>query len=86
MTPEEKHVFDLQGYLVLDQVLPAAMVSGLNQALDEMESLGDEETVSRGVKRRYTEGSPTPRWVRLGLGDSVTTPVRFWLMEVSSRI
>ena len=58
MTPEEKYVFDLQGYLVLDQVLPAAMVSGLNQALDEMESLGDEEAVSRGVKRRYTEGSP----------------------------
>ena len=58
MTPEEKYVFDLQGYLVLDQVLPSSMVSGLNQALDEMESLGDEEAVARGVKRRYAKGSP----------------------------
>ena len=58
MTPEEKYLFDLQGYLVLDQVLPSVMVSDLNQALDALESLTDEDAAVRGVKRRYTQGSP----------------------------
>lgn len=58
MTPEEKYLFDLQGYLVLNQVLPPAMVSDLNQALDAMESLSDEDAAGRGLKRQYTKGSP----------------------------
>ena len=58
MTPEEKYLFDLQGYLVLDQVLLPGMIGIMSEALDEMECLDDEEASGRGVMRRYTKGSP----------------------------
>ncbi|MBI3962891.1 MAG: phytanoyl-CoA dioxygenase family protein [Deinococcus sp.] len=44
MTPEEKYRFDLNGYLVIEQALPPELVAELNQAVDEIEALGDDLT------------------------------------------
>ena len=66
MTREEAYLFDLQGFLVLRQILPTEMVSALNETVDAIESLSDEEARTRGVPRRYTQGSP---YATLGLAE-----------------
>ena len=40
MSPEEKYLYDLRGYLVLEQALAPKLVDRLNQTVDELESLG----------------------------------------------
>ena len=57
MTPEERYLFDLQGYLILRQVLPADLVQRLNDAVDRLESLSDDQVAELGVPRKYTRGS-----------------------------
>ena len=42
MTPEEKYLYDLRGYLVLEQALAPELIDRLNQTIDELENLGDE--------------------------------------------
>ena len=55
MTPEERYLFDLQGYLLVQQALPKEILGRLNQTIDEMESLTDAEVEARGIPRRPTE-------------------------------
>ena len=51
MTPEERYLFDLQGYLLIRQVLPEEILRQLNQSVDEMESLADRKAERRGPHR-----------------------------------
>ena len=53
MTEEERYLFDLQGYLVLRGVLPHDFVSEINRAVDELESLSDDQVTVRGLSRIY---------------------------------
>ena len=71
MTPEERYLFDLQGYLLVQQALPEGILGRLNQTIDEMESLTDVEVEARGIRRRPTE---TDTYAKVGsvsgsLGD-----------------
>ena len=53
MTPEEKYLYDLRGYLVLEQALAPELIDRLNQTIDELENLGDEAGTARGAARAY---------------------------------
>ncbi len=53
MTPEEKYIFDLKGYLVIRQALTKDLVKSLNEEIDFMETLTNEEVMVRGVIRQY---------------------------------
>jgi len=53
MTPEERYLFDLQGYLVLPQVLPMELVQRLNTEIDKLETLNDEDAAAIGIMRKY---------------------------------
>ena len=53
MTPEEKYLFDLQGYLVLPEVLSPDMLRRLNSAIDSLEGLSGDKAASLGVERKY---------------------------------
>lgn len=55
MTPEERYLFDLQGYLLVQQALPAEMLDRLNTMIQQLESLTDQEVAAKGVPRRPTE-------------------------------
>lgn len=48
MTPEEKFIFDLQGYIVVKNVLSQAEVDELNAIADQ--KMADQEEVSNGLK------------------------------------
>ena len=48
MTPEEKFMFDLQGYIVVKNVLSQAEVDELNEIADR--KLADQEEVNDGSK------------------------------------
>ena len=61
MTPEERYLFDLQGYLLVQQALPAEMLDRLNTTINEMESLTDQEVEERGIPRRRTESDTYAR-------------------------
>ena len=37
MTEEQKYLFDLQGYIVLEDVVPQSVVKACNKALDPLE-------------------------------------------------
>ena len=39
MDAEQKYLFDLQGYLVLKEVVPPAFVEACNRALDRYETM-----------------------------------------------
>ena len=39
MTQEQKYLFDLQGYIVLEQIVPPDMVAACNAALDRFETM-----------------------------------------------
>ena len=43
MNDEQKYLFDLQGYLVLEQVVAAAVIAAANAALDRYESMPESE-------------------------------------------
>ncbi len=62
MTPEEAYLFDLNGYLILRQVLPRDIIRALNGEIDRLEALSDEEVASLGVPRGYyrEEGNRRP--------------------------
>ena len=46
MTDEEKYLFDLQGYVVLKNVVPQELVDGCNEALDRYDAfLADSQTI-----------------------------------------
>ena len=73
MTPEEKYLFDLQGYLVLSQALSPALLDQLNQTIDYLESLGDDEVEALGMPRNYNSSDNVYAQVgpgpHSGLGD-----------------
>ena len=48
MTPEEKFIFDLQGYIVVKNVLSQAEVDELNAIADQ--KMADQEEMSNGLK------------------------------------
>ena len=53
MTPEERYLFDLHGYLVLRGVLSPDMRQRLNEAIDYLETLDDSQTAALGAGRKY---------------------------------
>ena len=55
MSPEEKYLFDLHGYLVVQEALSADLLGRLNGAIDYLESLGDEEVKELGARRNYVD-------------------------------
>ena len=46
---EQRYLFDLQGYVILRQVVPAEALDRANQAMQRLESLGDGELPPRVV-------------------------------------
>jgi hypothetical protein len=72
MTDEQKYLFDLRGYLVLDQVVPAAVLAACNQALTGFEKqepetyppplcLGQDRTDENLYISNILEGDPAFR-------------------------
>ncbi len=53
MTPEERYLFDLHGYLVLRGVLSPDMRRRLNEPIDYLETLDDNQTTALGAERKY---------------------------------
>ena len=53
MTPEEKYLFDLHGYLVLRGVLSPNMYHQLNKTVNYLETLNDDQAAVLGVARKY---------------------------------
>ena len=43
MTEEQKYLFDLQGYIVLEDVVPQSVVKACNKALDPLETMPPED-------------------------------------------
>ena len=43
MTEEQKYLFDLQGYIVLKEVVPQSVVEACNKALDPLENMPPED-------------------------------------------
>ena len=43
MTPEQKYLFDLQGFIVLEDVVPRSVIKACNQALDGFEEMDPED-------------------------------------------
>ena len=43
MTEEQKYLFDLQGYIVLEDVVPKSVVEACNKALDPLEDMPPED-------------------------------------------
>ena len=70
MSPEEKYLYDLRGYLVLEQALAPELVDRLNQTVDELESLGDEAETTRGAKRPYVR--PDNVYAQMGSGGGLS--------------
>ena len=72
MTDEQKYIFDLQGFIILKQVVPDAVVAACNEALDLFEKmepddypppvcLGAEKTESNLYISNILEGDPAFR-------------------------
>jgi len=59
MTPEEKFMFDLEGYLVIKNVLSAEELKTLNAAVDRvyLRDYDDEDADSKGGNARGVRGS-----------------------------
>ena len=43
MTPEQQYLFDLQGFIVLEDVVPRSVIDACNQSLDEFEEMDPED-------------------------------------------
>ena len=43
MTEEQKYLFDLQGYLILEQVVPSEIVDACNRSLDQYEATDESD-------------------------------------------
>ena len=43
MTEEQKYLFDLQGYIVLKDVVPSSAVEACNKSLDRFEDVPPED-------------------------------------------
>ena len=43
MTQEQQYLFDLQGYIVLEQIVPPEIVAACNAALDRFEAMDPED-------------------------------------------
>lgn len=53
MTPEERYLFDLQGFLFIPKAISKDLVQQMNDDIDQMESLNDEEANKLGLYRKY---------------------------------
>ena len=69
MTPEERYLYDLRGYLVLEQALAPELIDRLNQTIDELENLGDEAGTARGAARAYVH--PDNVYAQVGNGGGL---------------
>jgi len=54
MTPEERYLFDLNGFLMIRGALNNELLSLINRTIDEIETLSDEEADARGAPRSYS--------------------------------
>ncbi len=43
MTPEQQYLFDLQGFVVLEDVVPRSVIEACNEVLDEFEEMSPED-------------------------------------------
>ena len=81
MSPEEKYLFDLHGYLVVRGALSADLLGRLNGAIDCLESLGDEEVKELGARRNYVDEdnvyAQTGGQPESGLGDYSFPPLSY---------
>ena len=55
MTPEERYLFDLQGFLFIPEAISQDLVQQMNDDIDKMEALNDEEAAKLGIARKYHE-------------------------------
>jgi hypothetical protein len=53
MTPEERYLFDLQGYIVLREALSPDTCRRLNETTDYLETLNDDQAAALGAERKY---------------------------------
>ena len=61
MTPEERYLFDLQGFLFIPEAIPTDLVQRLNDEIDKLESLNDENTDALGILRKFHD-DPKSGW------------------------
>ena len=54
MTPEERYLFDLNGFLVIRGALNNEILCLINRTIDEIETLSDKEADAHGVPRSYS--------------------------------
>ena len=72
MTPEERYLFDLRGYLVVRQAIPPDLLRRLNEAVDDLEALSDAAMEERSLPRKYARSdlyAKVGERVDGGLGD-----------------
>ncbi|MCH2693494.1 MAG: phytanoyl-CoA dioxygenase family protein [Acidobacteriia bacterium] len=55
MTQEERYLFDLNGYLVLKNVLSQKILGLMNTAIDHLESLSEQELKFQNISRDYAD-------------------------------
>ena len=84
MNDEQKYLFDLQGYLVLEQVVPAAVISAANAALDRYESMPESEYPS--PLQLGQERTPENLYIsNIIEGDDAFLPPT-WMLRITPRI
>ena len=58
MTPEEKFIFDLDGYIVIKDVLTPEEVAELNAITDEKQGLAKDQDGYKNIGKPSTWGAP----------------------------
>ena len=81
MTPEERYLFDLQGYLVVRGALPTDLLRRLNESVDALEALSDDKTAALGVPGTTRSTASMPRWANSRQGGWAITAAVFCAME-----
>ena len=65
MTDREKYLFDLNGYLVVEDVLTPEQVHAMNEAIDhngEYIRIRNHDSLSGAADRHWWEGLGRPGW------------------------
>ena len=73
MTDEQRYLFDLQGYLVLKNVVPPETVAAVNAVLDRFEAM-DEDELPRGVSHGKPRTSEELYLANMVEGDRIFHP------------
>lgn len=53
MTPEERYLFDLQGFLFIPGAIPLGLVQQINDEIDKLEPLSDADAAQLGFDQKY---------------------------------